>query len=214
MGSAHAIPGLLAAAQACVKNRPSGHYDIDFQRSPRDQQTAELAALNQDHILAQELVGIIYGDGIPPDVTFYEPLIHFAGYLTFGDQAKEIVGIIWAKAFTLLGAAQVEGVLLELPSLGQPYGLMLESLPHLVRRQYLSTNMVLRVSEVIAKHNEGTFGPGLDRALEAFAERQPDEAVVLLSDAKPTEDNFWIFSIVLGRLRISRHAATFAATVI
>jgi hypothetical protein len=115
-------------------------------------------------ILASLMVQIIYGKGVPADATFSDPLVRFAEHLNFGEEAKEVIGVIWAEALTRLDATQVETVLVKLPSVTQYFGLMLESLPHLVSRQDLSAKTVMRVSLVIAKHIEDQFGPGIDRA--------------------------------------------------
>ena len=213
MTSSQAIPGLLDAANASFKSRQIGEHDIAFKRTPNDRLAAELAALKQTPEFAQELVRIIYGDAIPRDSAFYPPLVALAQYLDFSDTAKEIVGIVWAEAFTRLDAGQVESVLLELTTVGQSFGLILGSLPHLVQRQYLSSKTVMRVSDVVAKHIGNTYGPGLDRALEAFAERQPTEAIKVLSEVTPTDENRGILSILLGRLRICSSAASIGATV-
>ncbi len=69
--------------------------------------------------MAEDLVRTIYPGSVPADVAFYTPLLQFALYLDFTDQANEIVGIVWNQAFTHL-ANQTEAVLLALPQEGCP----------------------------------------------------------------------------------------------
>jgi hypothetical protein len=213
MHSEQSLPNTLKAAKASFESRQSGEHVIDFERASDAELAAELAILNQRPELAKDLVQIIYGTVIPNDATFYEPLVAFAQYLNFSDNAKEIIGITWAQAFTRLNAVQVEAVLVELPAVGQFFVMILGSLPHLVRRQHLSSDTVVHVNEIVAKHLADKFGPGLERALEAFAEKQPTEAIEVLSNVTPADNNMVMLAVLLGRLRTGPDGTSLAAAV-
>ncbi len=94
MESSQAIPRLLEAARASFKSRQSGQYDADFQRASREQLGPELEALKKEPAFAKELVQIVYGESIPADASFYDQLVQLAEHLNFGDEAKEVIGIV------------------------------------------------------------------------------------------------------------------------
>jgi hypothetical protein len=97
MDSAQAIPGLLEAARAFFDSSQPGEHTITFNRAEHDKIIAELAALKKEPGMAQDLVEIIYPGAIPDAAIFYAPLLQFAEYLDFTDQANEIVGIVWGQ---------------------------------------------------------------------------------------------------------------------
>jgi hypothetical protein len=214
MSSVHAIPELLNAAKASFESREPGDHTITYERAPHEKIAAELAALKQEPGAAQDLVGIIYPRAIPDDINFYDPLLQFALYLDFTDQANEIVGIVWAQALVRLNATQAETVLLALPQVDESFSHGLSALPYLIERRQMTPPTMMQLGEMLAKRTANDFsGPGLDRALETFAEKQPNEAMELLSTVTPTENNLGILGILLGRLRTGPHAPSLAATV-
>jgi hypothetical protein len=167
------------------------------------QLTTDLAALKLTPESGQALVEAIFGNDIPKDGSFFPPLVCFAQYLDFSDQAKEIVGLVWARAFSHLDPAQIEVVLFALPEVGQFLGLMLEALPFMVERQRLSPATLIRFTEGLAEKLSGKWGgQGLDRALERFADNQPNETVEALDSNVPSDRNLGILGVLLGRLRM------------
>jgi hypothetical protein len=214
MNAAEKIPGLMEAARASFESLQPGDHTITFERAEHEKMAAELAALKQDPTMAEDLVRIIYPGAVPADVAFYPPLLQFALYLDFTDQANEIVGIVWNQAFTHLDANQTEAVLLALPQVNDSLSHGLSALPYLVGRRQIPAATMLQLGETIAKVTANNFcGPGLDRALETFTERRPNEAMELLSTFAPTEGNLGILGIMLGRLRTGPHATSLAAPI-
>jgi hypothetical protein len=214
MNAEEKMPGLIEAARASYESLLPGDHPITFERVEHDKMTAELAALKQEPALAEKLVLMIFPGTVPSDVTFYTPLLQFALYLDFTDQANEIVGIVWNQALSHLNDGQTEAVLLALPTVEDSLTHGLSALPYLTQHRRIPGATMLQLGEAIAKATANNFcGPGLDRTLETFAEKQPDEAMRLLSTVTPTENNLGILGIMLGRLRIGPHATSLATEI-
>lgn len=151
----------MEAAKASFESLQPGDHTITFERVEHVKMVAELAALKQEPAMTEELVRIIYPGAVPTDVAFYTPLLQFALYLDFTDQANEVVGIVWNRGISHLNDGQVEAVLLALPTVEDSLTHGLSALPYLLQQRQIPGATMLQLSEAIARATANNFcGPG------------------------------------------------------
>jgi hypothetical protein len=165
----------------------------------------EVKRLADDQKNLQEVVDVLFPDGVPPDLGFYARLIKLHERLGWNEVAHEAVGLLWAEAIRTLAPASGEKLLALFTAVGSPdFFMLLDSLRVVFQRVALGPEFAVRwLPEIVKRIGNDLAAGAFWKSLATYCDGQVDSALKALEQLRKPESEsaLPVAAYILGALR-------------